>query len=69
MLWGRLALQSRQNAGWQDSLFWREGELEGRFRSVLERIRWMDSTPLKKERGLEGLKKPITGPDALPGPG
>lgn len=69
MLWGRLALQSRQNAGWQGSLFWREGKLEGCFRSVLERMRWMDSAPLKKERGSEGLKKTITGPDALPGPG
>ena len=68
MPWGRLTLQSRQTAGWQGSLFWREGKLEGRFRSVLERMRWMDSASLKKERGSEGLKKPSQARTLCPDP-
>ena len=45
-----LRILFRQNASWQGSITWLEGEAEQSFRSVLELILLMDSA-LRGERG------------------
>ena len=46
----------RQNASWQGSITWLEGEVEQSFRSVLELILLMDSALME---GKREAKKPI----------